>query len=128
MVSLVVGVTGCKDDDHDNDPNNMVTITIEAPMNDGMIPIADCGSVHIHVDVEASVENHEMEILLHPEGDVNDKIIDFDMHAHDKVITFAQDVDLCSYGAGACFHLEVVACVDHDCGEKSTADVKFCLQ
>jgi hypothetical protein len=122
---LVIAVPGCKDDD---DPTNEITITIEEPMDGENIAFANCGDIHIHVEFEASIENHEVEVILHPEGDVNDRIIDFDMHDHDKVIVFEQEVDLCSYGAGTCFHLEVQACVDHDCGEVKTADVEFCIQ
>ena len=45
-----------------------------------------------------------------------------------STITFEQEVDLCSYAAGTCFHLEIEACIDHDCAEKETAEVEFCLQ
>lgn len=129
--ALVLGLTSCSDDDdhdHDDDPNNAITITIEEPMNDETIAMADCADVHVHIDFDASVENHEIEIVLHPEGDVDDKIIDYDKHDHDKNITFEEEVNLCDYPAGTCFHLEVVACVDHDCDNKETADVEFCLQ
>lgn len=119
-------ITSCDDDDDHDDTTNKITITIEEPMSGETI--TECGQVHVHVEIEASVENHEVEILLHPEGDVDDKIIDYDAHAHDKTITFEQEVDLCSYGAGTCFHLEVAACIDHDCAEKETADVEFCLE
>jgi len=112
--------------DEGGDDDNTITITIEEPINGETI--TDCADVHVHVDVVASDENHEVEIILHPEGDVNDKIIDFDMHEHDQTITFEQEVDLCSYAAGTCFHLEVLACVDHDCEKTQTADVEFCLQ
>jgi len=124
FVVLGLFITSCGDDDDEGD--NQITITIEEPV-DGET-ITDCADVHIHVDITATDENHEVEILLHPEGDVSDKIIDYDAHEHDKVITFEQEVDLCSYPAGTCFHLEVEACVDHDCEEKATADVEFCLQ
>jgi len=125
FLTLGLFMSSCGDDDGNGD-NNQVTITIEEPVNDETI--ADCDRVHVHVDIEASIENHEVEIILHPEGDVSDKIINYDVHEHDKVITFEQEVDLCRYPAGTCFHLEVEACVDHDCEEKSTADVEFCLQ
>lgn len=123
---LTVGLflTSCGDKEETNE----ITITIEEPANDATIAMTDCANVHVHVDIVASVENHEVEIILHPEGDVDDKIIDFDKHAHDANITFEQEVDLCSYPAGTCFHLEVVACADHDCAEKTTADAEFCLQ
>ena len=124
----VVFLNSCKKDEDPPEPVNMITITIEEPHADENIDMADCADVHVHVDIVATDENHEVEIVLHPEGDVNDKIIDFDKHEHDKVITFEQEVDLCSYGAGACFHLEVEACIDHDCEEKERADVEFCLQ
>lgn len=120
--------TSCSDDDSTSEPANAITITIEEPINGESIDMADCAAIHIHIDFEASVENHEVEVVLHPEGDVNDKIIDYDEHGHDQKITFEQEIDLCSYGSGTCFHLEVEACVDHDCTEKATAEAEFCLQ
>lgn len=126
MLCLGLFISSCGDDDDDGDDNNVITITIEEPINEETI--TDCAEVHVHVDVAASVENHEVEIILHPEGDVDDKIIDFDMHDHDMLITFEQEVDLCSYPAGTCFHLEVEACIDHDCETKETAEAEFCLQ
>ena len=124
FVALGLFITSCGDDDDEG--TNVITITIEEPANEETI--TDCADVHIHVDISASVENHEVEIILHPEGDVNDKIIDYDAHEHDKLITFEQEVDLCSYPAGTCFHLEVAACIDHDCVEKSRGEAEFCLQ
>lgn len=128
LLCLGLFMTSCGDDDPDdgNDDNNTITITIEEPLN--LETIVDCANVHVHIDIEASDENHEVEIVLHPEGDVDDKIIDSDMHDHDKLITFEQEVDLCSYPAGTCFHLEVEACIDHDCEEKETAEIEFCLE
>lgn len=123
---LALFVFSCKDDDDSSDETNQITITIEEPL-DGET-IADCSEVHIHVDVVASVENHEIEVILHPEGDTSDKIIDYDEHEHDQEIDFEQEVDLCSYEAGTCFHLEVFACVDHDCEEKAFAEAEFCLE
>lgn len=117
-------ITGCKKED---DPEvNTITITIDEPI-DGET-ITDCSEVHVHVDVVASDENHNIEIVLHPEGNVDDKILDVDLHEHDAVINFDQEVDLCGYDAGTCFHLEVEACIDHDCETKETAEVEFCLQ
>lgn len=127
--SLSIFVVSCDDEmPPEEEPTNAITITIEEPTPAEVIDSADCAEVHVHIDIAASIENHEVEIVLHPEGDVDDKIIDYDEHAHDKVITFEQEIDLCSYPSGTCFHLEVAACVDHDCAEKSTADVEFCLQ
>lgn len=122
---LTLSITSCGDDDDDN---NTITITIEEPADGETIARANCGDVHVHVEVVASDENHEVEIILHPEGDLDNKIIDYDVHEHDAVITFEQEVDLCSFAAGTCFHLEVEACVDHDCEEKATAEAEFCLQ
>ena len=125
---LLIGFVAASCGDDDEDENNQITITIEEPANGETVALADCADVHVHVDIMASDENHEVEIILHPEGDVNTKIIDFDVHEHDQLITFEQEVDLCAYPAGTCFHLEVEACVDHDCEEKATADAEFCLQ
>lgn len=124
LAFTLFAISACEKDDED--PSNKVTITIEEPTNDAVI--SDCSDVHIHVDFSATMENHEVEVVLHPEGDTGNKIIDYGEHDHDKEITFEQEVDLCSFPAGTCFHLEVSACTDHDCAEKETADAEFCLQ
>jgi len=125
FVFLGLFITSCGDDEPE-EGTNTITIVIEEPLNDETV--TDCADVHVHIDITASVENHEVEIVLHPEGNVDDKIIDYDEHDHDAAITFEQEVDLCSYPAGTCFHLEVAACIDHDCATKETADAEFCLQ
>lgn len=125
IATLGLFVASCDDDD-DHSDDNVITITIEEPI-DGAV-ITDCADVHIHVDFVATDENHEMEIILHPEGDVSNKIIDIDMHEHDKEVTIEQEVDLCSFPAGTCFHLEIEACIDHDCAEKEVAEAEFCLE
>lgn len=123
LLSVGLFITSCGDPEEDE---NQITITIDEPL-DGDV-ISDCSEVHIHVDVVATVENHEFEVVLHPEDDTSDNIIDFDLHDHDKELNFEQEVDLCSYAAGTCFHLEVVACVDHDCEESVFAEAEFCLE
>lgn len=132
VFALSVFVTSCKKDDddhdHDHDHNNVVTIVIQEPADNGTIARADCASVHIHVDFAASDELHEVEVELHPEGDESDKIIDFDRHTHDPSFKFEQDVDLCAYPAGTKFHLHVESYVDHDGEEKVSEEVEFTLQ
>jgi len=127
---LVVGLlfVGCKDKEDPTDPTNSIDIQIEEPMNGENIAMANCAAVHIHIDFVATIENHEVEVMLHPEGDVSDMIINFDEHTHDKTFLFEHEVDLCSYAAGTCFHLEVAACIDHDCVDKATDEVEFCIQ
>ncbi|MBV6655308.1 MAG: hypothetical protein KI786_16185 [Mameliella sp.] len=130
LVMLVLAVTvftGCDDDDHDHDHgDNEITINILEPGADEVI--ADASDAHIHIEIEATDENHNIEIVLHPDGDVSDKIIEVDMHEHDQKVVFEQDIDLSSYPAGTEFHLEVEACKDHDCEERETADVEFSIQ
>lgn len=117
--------TSCdKDDDHDHG-DNVITISILEPLADEVI--VDATDVHIHIEVEASDENHEVEIKLHPDGDEDDMIIDLDKHTHDKKFVFEQDVDLSSYPAGTKFHLEVEACIDHDCEEKERKHIDFSI-
>ena len=128
MAGVIFTSCGDDDDDHDHVGENKITITIEEPLANAVISRSECGMVHIHVDFVATEENHEVEVELHPEGNSDDKIIDFDMHAHDKEITFAEDIDLCAYPSGTVFHLEVEACADHDCEEKETAEIEFSIE
>ena len=116
---------GCNKDDDDDHGASDITITFLEP-GDGEV-LANAAEAHIHIRIEASEENHDVKIVLHPDGDVNDKILDFDLHEHDKVIDFEQDVDLSAYPAGTKFHLEVEACKDHDCEEKEFADIEFSI-
>ncbi|MCB0643657.1 MAG: hypothetical protein KDC44_18545 [Phaeodactylibacter sp.] len=116
--------SGCNSDD-EMVSTNTVTISILEP-TDGSV-VSDASMVHIHITLEATEENHEYEIVLHPEGDTADKIIDLDAHDHDKEITFEQGIDLSSYPSGTEFHLEVEACADHDCAELETASIQFSI-
>jgi hypothetical protein len=129
ILALGLSFTSCDDDDDDHDHDhgdNEITITIEEP-TDGEV-ITECDDVHVHIEITATDEIHDVEIVLHPEGDVDDKIIDYDEHSHESELDFDQDVNLCSYDAGQCFHLEVKVCKDHDCEETETAEVEFCLE
>lgn len=117
------GFVGCNTDDPEE--HNHVTITFDEPTNGEVIPLADAGNVHVHIEFAYEVEGEEIEIKLHPEGDENDLIIDYDSHSHDNPIVFMQNVDLSSYPAGTEFHLEAKACENHDCSESETADIHF---
>lgn len=123
FVAFGLFTASCGDDDGAD--ANTITITIDEPL-DGET-ITDCADVHIHIDIDASIENHEVEVELHPEGDTGDLIIEWDMHAHDMEVHFEQEVNLCDYAAGTCFHLEVLACEDHDCEATKFAEAEFCL-
>lgn len=128
LAILFLGLSLSSCDKHEHDEDNEVKITIEEPTSGQIIAKDKCGDVHVHVKIVATEENHDVEIVLHPDGDTSKKIINYDKHSHDKTINFEQEVDLCSFAAGTCFHLEVSACVDHDCEKKSTADIEFCLE
>ena len=53
-------------EDHDDDDNNVVSIEIVSP-TDGS-KAANARSVEVYVKFSASVEMHELEIKLHPDG------------------------------------------------------------
>lgn len=122
-VGLATAVASCDKDDDDD--KNKITISILEPKANEVI--SNPADVHIHIEIEASDENHEVEIVLYAHGDSNNKIIDFDQHAHDKKIVFAQDVDLSSFPAGTEFHLEVEACIDEDCTKKEDKHIDFSI-
>ncbi len=117
------GFVGCnteEDDDH-----NHVTITFDEPTNAEVIPLANADDVHIHVEFVFEGEAHGIEIELHPEGDENDLIIEFDSHSHDLQQTFMQDVDLSAYPAGTEFHLGAKGFTNHDETEFESSDIHF---
>ena len=126
-ILLITGLTftACSDDEDDHGDNE-VTINIISPTPDQVL--SDASSVTVKVEISATDENHEIEIILHAEGDTSDEIIEADLHDHDQVVTFEQTVDLSSYPNGQEFHLEVFACEDHDCEERAFADVEFSIQ
>lgn len=115
-------MVGCNTEEDDH---NHVTITFDEPTSGQVIALADADDVHIHIEFSFEQEGHGVEVKLHPEGDENDLIIDYDSHSHDAQITFMQDVDLSSYAAGTEFHLEAKGCENHDCSESVTQDIHF---
>lgn len=127
FASLII--VGCGDDDEEViDDTNVIALSIQDPDDGGIVAMGDCGDLHVHVDFAASIENHTVTVVMHPEGDTSDRIIDFEEHNHDRAITFEQDVDLCGYAAGTCFHVEVSACVDHDCVTVERSEAEFCME
>jgi len=119
--------TACEEeDDHDHDHgDNDITINFLEP-GDGET-VADAADVHIHIDVEATEENHNVDIILHPDGDIDDIILKQNIHEHDQKISFEQDINLSMYPAGTKFHLEVEACKDHDCEDVVFEDIEFSI-
>jgi hypothetical protein len=115
-------LTACEKDDHDH---NHIEIEFLEPTNDQTV--SDASDVHIHVRFTADEENHNVALVLHPEGDASDVILELDQHDHDQVVDLEADVDLSGYPAGTEFHLEAEACEDHDCAEVVTADIHFSI-
>lgn len=126
--AFIISACNNDDDDHDNDDHNEITIQFLSPTPDQVIPMSEANAVVISIEVEASDENHEIEIELHPESDTGDKIINDDEHTHDKVFLYDHVVDLSSYPSGTEFHLEVKACLDHDCEEIERSDIEFKIE
>ena len=115
--------TGC--DKHDDELSD-IEIRFMQPTNGAVI--TNPSNVQIRVIVEAEPENHDIEIILYPHDDSNNKIIDWDAHTHDQVVEFNQTVDLSSFPSGTEFHLDVEACRDHDCDTKEFARIEFSIQ
>lgn len=115
-------LSSCKED-----PIGILEIDFEEPMAGEVV--ADASDVHIHIHLHAmnGAEVGDLEVELHPDGDVSDKIIEFDDHIHKEEHDFVQDVDLSSYPSGTVFHLEVKVCGDHDCELSATDDIEFSI-
>lgn len=115
------GLTSCK-----QEPVASAEIEFEEPMAGEIV--SDASDVHIHIHFTATNGDlHEIEVMLHPDGDVDDMILDFHHHDHVEEYVFEQEVDLSSYPAGTTFHLEAVTCLDHDCEEEKMGDIEFSI-
>jgi len=115
-------LTACEDGEDDH---NHIDISFLEPGDEEVV--TDASDVHIHVRFSADEENHNVAILVHPEGDPTDIILSLDEHDHDQVIDLEVDVDLSSYPSGTEFHVEAEACEDHDCAEVVTNDIHFSI-
>lgn len=117
---MLVVAAGCgKEED------NEITINIISPTNDQVV--ANKSAVLIHVEFDAEVENHNVEVLIHNDDDVNDVAFTWDEHDHDKKIILMETIDLSSYPSGTKFHMEVEACKNHDCKDKVFKDIEFSI-
>ncbi len=124
MISLSLIVlfvfTGCK-----NEKDNIITIEFEEPTAGQVLPKGTPVDIHIHFT--ATDEIHDVEVILHPDGDTNNKIINFDEHVHEAEYVFEQTVDLSTFATGTKFHLEVVVTKDHDGTETQSDDIEFSI-
>ncbi len=110
------------------DREEVITVNIEFEEPTAGETVADASDVHIHVHFTAmGGDLHDLEVVLHPDGDVADKIIEFDGHEHAEEYVFMEDVNLSSYPSGTTFHLEAKACLDHDCAESEFGDIEFMI-
>ena len=111
-----------KDDDHDD---NEVTITFISPTNGEVV--ANAAAVVISINLTATDENEDTDIVLYAETNPDLKILDVEIHEHEKVVDFTQTVDLSGYASGTNFVLEVVSCLDHDCDETTDDSIVFSI-
>lgn len=121
---VVLGFGSCTNDTVEP-AENTITIRILEPLAGEIV--SDASSVHMHIEVEATDENHEVEIELHPIDNQEDHIIDYHLHDHDRLITFEQEVDLSGYPSGTKFQLEVYACIDHECLSTAESEITFSI-
>ncbi|TVR78239.1 MAG: hypothetical protein EA409_10955 [Saprospirales bacterium] len=129
IFALAFSFSACgDDDDHHHHGDNEINIIIISPQEDMIISTEEASIVLISVRVEATEENHDIDIELHPEGDHSNKIIDWHRHTHDQVVEFTEVVDLSGFESGTEFHLEVTACIDHGCEEKERKHIHFTLE
>lgn len=120
LISAAFLYSGCNKEDA-----NEITISILKPTPDQVV--ANAGAVELHVKFEASVENHNVAVLIHKDGVASDVAFEWDLHDHDKVLELKETIDLSSYPSGTRFHMEVEACKDHDCEQKVFEDIEFSI-
>ena len=109
----------------DNDSNE-ITINILEPAAGEVF--TDAADVHVHIEVSAEEEVDAVMIKLHPVGQSDSLILNYDEHVHEQSFEFEQDFDLSSYPSGTSFEVDIIACKDHDCEETVTANVDFSIE
>lgn len=109
-----------------NRAENEIEISLVAPMTGDST--VQCKDVMISANFAALETNHFIRINFHSEGTDIDSLIFWDVHDHEQETSYEQIFDLCSYPSGTCFHLEIDACIDHECTRSETRDVSFCIE
>ena len=128
LVGFALFFTACdSDDDNGPEPGNEIEIMIVSPLDGEVIPMAEAEEVDIYVMVEATDENHDIDIEVYLEDEPGDKIADWHLHRHVALIEFNEPRDLSSFEAGTEFRIEVTACIDHDCEEFEQSHSHFSL-
>lgn len=118
--AVLLSTTGCE-----KEASNEITIKIISPVEDQVM--ANPGSVLIHIEFEATDENEAIEVYIHPDGNVNDVVFEWDTHEHDKKIVLMETIDLSSFPSGTKFHLEAEACKDHKCNNRVNKHIEFTI-
>ena len=110
------------------DKEEVITVAIDFEEPTAGAVVADAADVHIHVHFTATGgELHDVEVILHPENDASDRIIEFDGHDHAMEYAFMEDVNLSGYPSGSSFRLEAKACLDHDCADSEIGEITFSI-
>lgn len=128
--------TSCTKDDDDHDNENEITIQFISPENGGII---DGSNVNILVRLSATLSLYDVELVLHPKGDDDNKLLDIDLHNHVKELDLQETLDLSSFPSGTVFVLEVEAALfdddhdddddhGHDDDEKVEEKIEFTIQ
>lgn len=102
-----------------------VNIEILSPTDN--ITLSDPANTNINIKFSSEEDLHDIEVIL-INATTGDSIAPFnplEIHQHVKNYEFNQSVDLSSYPAGTEFHLEAVACENHECTEKAIKSVHF---
>ncbi len=124
LLSIVsILATACKKDDHHHDD---VKITFVSPKDGDQIE--NKNNVKVDIRFESEHELHEIEIEMYAHGAEELKLIDEDLHVHEKEYTFNHELDLSLFPSGTHFHINVTVCEDHDCEESHKKGIEFSLK
>lgn len=136
MLSLVALVS-CNKDDDDHNHENEITIQFISPENGVTVNGSD---LNILVRLSATISLYDIELVLHPKGDDDNKLLDLDFHNHVKELDIQETLDLSTFPSGTVFVLEVEASLvdddhsdhdddhDHNDGEKIEEKIEFTIQ
>ncbi len=104
---------------NDDEPlENVLTVEIESPAKNAVISMSQEDHVHVHVNIQATLDLHNITMQIHPLDDHDNIIWKVDSHGDGNApFTHEEDLSFADYAfqPDTDYVIEVEACGNHQC-------------